>query len=146
MRQNQIDLAACHISHLLSGWSRRWAALMQAVPRNESVKQTLPADTRDTFPSEDCINSSHFPCSAQSFLSFGRESEIRKMFDVIPCLTCWRSTPDIAVTMPLSSDPEIEIPFLFPPFFPLPCWYCCTLNRKKYAASTDGWVGLNPSA
>ena len=62
------------------------------------------ADTLHFSPSEDCINSSHFACSAQSFLNFGRESEMRKMFDVTPCLTLGRSTPDIAVTMPLNLE------------------------------------------
>ena len=51
------------------------------------------------------------------FLRIGRDPKVGKMFDVIPCLTQGRSSQDIAVTMPLSSDPEIEIPFLFPPFF-----------------------------
>jgi len=45
------------------------------------------ADTLHFSPSEDCINSSHFACSAQSFLNFGRESEMRKMFDVTPGLS-----------------------------------------------------------
>ena len=74
-----------------------------ALPRNESVKQT------HTLPGLKMASTPFTLRRAVFSQSLAGLSKMRKMFYVIPCLPRWRSTPDIAVTMPLSSICNISV-------------------------------------
>ena len=88
-------------------------SLIEPFPRIQSVKPSQIGVDLNPHTFEDCICVENM--YTFHFLRIGRDPKVKKMFDVIPCLTQGRSSQDIAVTMPLSSDPEIEIPFRFPP-------------------------------